>query len=115
MGEPGITVDAVAGLLDRAPRRPGGPAADGSDSGGREDALGAWLRGQSGRHVHASSTCRIGTTVDPSGRVRTGDGGTVDGLYVADLSVLPDVPTANPMLAALLVGEVVAGHLLHRT
>lgn len=59
--------------------------------------------------VHATSTCRMGdpsdpaVVVDPDGRVLG-----IDGLRVADASVLPWVPRANTHLSAVLVGEKIA-------
>jgi choline dehydrogenase-like flavoprotein len=59
--------------------------------------------------VHATSTCRMGdpgdpeVVVDPDGRVLG-----VDGLRVADASILPWVTRANTNLTAILVGEKVA-------
>ncbi|WP_243788567.1 GMC family oxidoreductase [Saccharopolyspora gloriosae] len=59
--------------------------------------------------AHASGTCRMGgagasdVVVDPEGRVLG-----VEGLRVADASVFPWVPRANPHLAAVLVGEKMA-------
>jgi choline dehydrogenase len=58
-------------------------------------------------YYHGVGTCRFGAAddplavVDPTLRVHG-----VDGLWVADASVLPTVPHANTNLAAILVGEV---------
>jgi choline dehydrogenase len=60
-------------------------------------------------YYHGVGTCRFGpdgdpgAVLDPQLRVRG-----VDGLRVADASVLPTVPHANTNLAAILVGEVAA-------
>ena len=65
-------------------------------------------------YYHGVGTCRIGpeddplAVVDPQLRVRG-----VDGLRVADASVLPTVPHANTNLSAILVGEI-AARLLQR-
>ncbi|SDT15604.1 GMC family oxidoreductase [Jiangella sp. DSM 45060] len=62
--------------------------------------------------VHASGSCRMGApddpraVVDPHGRVLG-----VDGLRVADASILPWVPRANTNLTAILVGEKVAASM----
>jgi choline dehydrogenase len=59
--------------------------------------------------VHASGTCRMGdpsdpsVVVDPAGRVLG-----VDGLRVADTSVLPWVPRGNTNLSAIFIGEKIA-------
>jgi choline dehydrogenase len=61
---------------------------------------------------HGVGTCRMGpaddrgAVVSPTLRVHG-----VDGLWVADASVLPTVPHANTALAAMLVGEIAATHL----
>ncbi len=61
---------------------------------------------------HGVGTCRIGVAddpmavVDPELRVHG-----LDGLRIADASVLPTVPHANTNLAAILVGEIAAGHI----
>jgi choline dehydrogenase len=58
---------------------------------------------------HGVGTCRMGPSSDPKAvvgpdlRVHG-----VEGLRVADASVLPTIPRANTMLAAILVGEVAA-------
>lgn len=61
---------------------------------------------------HTSGGCRMGraddprSVVDPDGRVLG-----VDGLTVADASVLPFVPRANTHLTAVLIGEKIAATL----
>ncbi len=61
---------------------------------------------QLGDVFHAAGTCRMGdpsdpdAVVDPFGRVIG-----YQGLRVADASVLPVLPAANPMLTCVLVGE----------
>ncbi len=58
---------------------------------------------------HGVGTCRMGPPSDPDAvvgpdlRVHG-----VEGLRVADVSVLPTIPRANTMLAAILVGEIAA-------
>lgn len=58
-------------------------------------------------YYHGVGTCRIGpaddrlAVVDPSLRVHG-----VEGLWVADASVLPTVPHANTNLSAIMVGEL---------
>ena len=59
--------------------------------------------------VHATSTCRMGAAedpdvvVDPEGRVHD-----IEGVRVADASILPWVTRANTNLTAILVGEKIA-------
>jgi choline dehydrogenase-like flavoprotein len=75
-------------------------------------ALDAWLSSRVGDYVHAAGTCRIGrpddplAVVDPLGRVIGHQH-----LWVADASVLPSLPRANPHLTVVLVGEKVAAAL----
>lgn len=58
---------------------------------------------------HGVGTCRMGSPTDPLAvvgpdlRVHG-----LDGLRVADVSILPTIPHANTMLAAILIGEVAA-------
>jgi choline dehydrogenase len=64
---------------------------------------------------HGVGTCRIGPASDP--RAVVGPDLRVhgiDGLWVADASVLPTVPHANTNLAAILVGEVAAREVVGR-
>lgn len=66
----------------------------------------------SGAMFHPSSTCAIGAAdnpmavVDPECRVYG-----VDGLRVADASVMPSVVSANTNMAAIMIGERVAGFI----
>jgi choline dehydrogenase len=52
---------------------------------------------------HPTSTCRIGSVVDPHLRV-TG----VSGLRVADASVMPNVTSGNTNAASIMIGEKAA-------
>ncbi|KRA32478.1 hypothetical protein ASD81_13020 [Nocardioides sp. Root614] len=52
---------------------------------------------------HHTSTCRIGSVVDPQLRVLG-----VDGLRVADASVMPNVVSGNTNAAAIMIGEKAA-------
>lgn len=68
------------------------------------DAAASWMAGGSGGYVHACGTCRMGPAGDP-GRVvdLTGKVDGVDGLYVMDASVLPDIPAAGTHLPTVMV------------
>jgi choline dehydrogenase len=68
-----------------------------------------WIRRTCWTYHHPVGTCSFGPDSDPaavvdvSGRVR----GT-EGLYVADASVMPDVPSANTHIPTLMVAERLA-------
>jgi 5-(hydroxymethyl)furfural/furfural oxidase len=70
----------------------------------RESAIGAW---------HASCSCRMGqrndrnAVVDTHGRVYG-----VEGLRVADTSIMPFVPRANTNIPAMMIGEKIADHVI---
>jgi choline dehydrogenase/5-(hydroxymethyl)furfural/furfural oxidase len=78
----------------------------GVDALSDDAAIGAWLMETVGDTGHVCATCRMGapddprTVVDPSGRVLG-----VDGLYVADASVFPEVPRANTNLPTITAAE----------
>ena len=55
---------------------------------------------------HPVGTCAIGTVVDPQLRVRG-----VQGLYVADASVMPVIPRANTNIPTLMAAEKAAMHI----
>jgi 5-(hydroxymethyl)furfural/furfural oxidase len=69
-------------------------------------AIDAWLMATVGDTGHICGTCRMGspddprTVVDPAGRVLG-----VDGLWVADASVFPEVPRANTNLPTIAAAE----------
>jgi choline dehydrogenase len=70
------------------------------------------LPGEAFTLYHPAGTCRMGrpgaahTVVDPDGRVQG-----VDGLVVADASILPSIPRANTHLTVLAVAEAIAERL----
>ncbi len=78
----------------------------------RGPALPGSLPGEAFTLYHPAGTCRMGragaadTVVDPDGRVQG-----VDGLRVADASILPTIPRANTHLTVLAVAEAMAGRL----
>ena len=71
--------------------------------------LDAWIRQSVGTSRHVSGTCRIGPDADPMAvtdqqcRVRG-----VQGLWVADSSIMPQVTRANTNATAIMIGERVA-------
>ena len=74
-----------------------------------DDKLDAWIRQTLGSSRHVSGTCRIGpdgdamAVTDQQCRVRG-----VDGLWVADSSIMPQVTRANTNATAIMIGERVA-------
>jgi choline dehydrogenase len=74
-----------------------------------DDALDAWLMRNAGTSHHISGTCKMGPDTDPMavvdqfGRVRG-----LEGLRVADASIMPDVIRANTNATTIMVGERVA-------
>lgn len=70
----------------------------------KESAIGAW---------HASCTCRMGaasdknSVVDPVGNVLG-----VQGVRIADTSIMPFVPRANTNIPTLMIGEKIAAHAM---
>ncbi|MEU4654873.1 mycofactocin system GMC family oxidoreductase MftG [Streptomyces sp. NPDC023723] len=77
-------------------------------------ALDAWIRDALGTSQHTCGTVPMGpegspgAVVDEFGRVHG-----LNGLVVADTSILPDAPQRGPAATAVLVGEIVADALRH--
>jgi choline dehydrogenase len=69
-----------------------------------ENELRDYLRRDADSYYHPVGTCRIGTApaavVDPQLRVHG-----IDGLRVADASVIPSIPGANPNATVLAIAE----------
>jgi choline dehydrogenase-like flavoprotein len=71
--------------------------------------LDAWAASIVRDTAHAASGCAIGGPDDPAAVLDTGCRVRgVDGLWVADASVVPTVPRANTHLTAIMIGERVA-------
>ena len=72
------------------------------------------IRRNAGHRSHPVGTCRIGrgpdAVVDPQLRVHG-----MQGLRIADASVMPDVPSGNTNLPSIMVGERAADLILGRT
>jgi 5-(hydroxymethyl)furfural/furfural oxidase len=72
-----------------------------------------WIAGAVLGHWHASCTCRMGAAddpgavTDPSARVYG-----VEGLRIADASIMPAVPCANTNIPTIMIGEKVAATIL---
>lgn len=72
--------------------------------------LEAWLRQTCHSSYHPCGTCRLGTddmaVVDPQCRVIG-----IDGLRVADASIMPIIPSANLNCPTMMIGEKAADHI----
>jgi 5-(hydroxymethyl)furfural/furfural oxidase len=82
------------------------PTGTGVETLSDDAAIDAWLMATVGDTGHICGTCRMGApddpraVVDPSGRVLG-----LDGLWVADASVFPEVPRANTNLPTIAAAE----------
>ena len=73
------------------------------------DALAAWVLSAVSTFHHPVGTCAMGT--DPSSGAVCDSNGSVhgiEGLTVADASIMPTIPTANTNLPTIMVAEHVA-------
>ncbi len=71
--------------------------------------LDAWLPRSLGGYYHPAGTCRMGRSDDPDAVVDPKGGVIgVGGLHVADASIMPELPTANPHLTCVVIGERMA-------
>src|SRR5205085_1292978 len=79
-----------------------------------DEALSAHIRANIAGTFHVSCTCRMGdaddpdAVVDPDGRVRR-----IEGLRVADASVMPKVPRANTNIPTIMIAEKLAAAIQH--
>ncbi len=67
-----------------------------------DDRLDAWVRTHLGTAIHMCGTAPMGQVVDRGGSVYG-----VDGLRVADTSILPDTPSRGPNATAVFIGEFI--------
>lgn len=70
---------------------------------GAEVAAISHVRGTARGFFHPVGTCAIGRVVDGGGRVYG-----LDGLFVADASIMPTIPRANTNLSTIAVAERLA-------
>ena len=91
-------VAAVSAGVELSP----GPDVSSGDRAGLED----WIRRHAWTYHHPVGTCAMGT--DPGTGAVVGSDGAVhgmDGLYVADASVMPEIPSANTHIPTIMVAE----------
>jgi choline dehydrogenase len=76
--------------------------------------LAEFIRRNATHRAHPASTCRMGTddgaVVDAELRVHG-----IEGLRIADASIMPTLPRGNPNLACMMIGEKAADLILGRT
>ena len=70
------------------------------DSTETRRAIREWVREAGGAYAHATGTCAMGRVVDEGGAVLG-----VDGVYVCDASVFPQIPDANTHLPTTMAAE----------
>ena len=74
-----------------------------------EDALDDWLRRNIGTSHHISATCKMGPAADPMAVVsQYGQVHGLEGLWVADASIMPDCIRANTNATTIMIGERIA-------
>lgn len=96
--------EAMAATITGAELAPG-PAVPTDD----RDALAAWLRGAVATFHHPVGTCAMGP--DPAEGAVTDARGSVhgiDGLTIADASIMPTIPTATTNVPTIMVAEHIA-------
>ena len=74
-----------------------------------DDALDAWMLAHLGTAIHLCGSAPMGPSSDADAVVdRFGRVHGVEGLRVADTSILPTAPSRGPAATAVLIGELVA-------
>ena len=74
-----------------------------------DDALDDWLMRNLGTSHHISGTCKMGPASDPMAVVNQyGRVHGLDGLWMADASIMPDCIRANTNATTIMIGERVA-------
>jgi choline dehydrogenase len=68
-----------------------------------QEPLAPYVRGSVRNYFHPAGTCGIGRVVDTRGRVLG-----LDGLIVADASIMPTIPRANTNLTTVAIAERLA-------
>ena len=78
-----------------------------------DDVRAEFVRTRAHGTWHCCGTCRMGTADDPMAVTdATGRVYGVDGLRVADASLMPFVPRANTNLPVMMIGEKIAAAIL---
>ena len=78
-----------------------------------DDIVDLWLKRSVTTTQHISGTCKMGPDSDPMAVVdQQGHVKGLQGLRVADASIMPAVPCANTNFPTIMVGEKVASTIL---
>ncbi|HEX6682006.1 MAG TPA: GMC family oxidoreductase N-terminal domain-containing protein [Candidatus Limnocylindrales bacterium] len=91
-----VAAEPLASLIHGEPANPAPDPAD-------DSTLDAWVASNVVTYHHPVSTCAMGVVVDARGAVQG-----VPGLSVADSSIMPDLPSGNTNLPAMMVAERIA-------
>ena len=79
---------------------------------GSDELLDAWLRKYTGTSHHISCTCKMGPASDPMAVVdQHGRVHGLQGIRVADASIMPDCIRANTNATTIMVAEKVADYV----
>jgi 5-(hydroxymethyl)furfural/furfural oxidase len=105
-------LDLVPGIADRALVLMTSGTTDLASLAADDERLADHIRRNVAGTFHVSGTCRMGraddpaAVTDPSGQVRG-----IDGLRVADASVMPALPRANTNIPVIMVAEKLADQI----
>ena len=79
---------------------------------GDDALLNQWMLRHLGTAIHLCGSAKLGPAEDPASVVdQYGRVHGIEGLRVADTSILPTTPTRGPAATAVLVGELIAGFM----
>jgi choline dehydrogenase len=79
-----------------------------------DDALDEWMMREVSTTNHLSGTCKMGLASDPAAVVdQYGRVHGLDGIRVADASIMPDCVRANTNATTMMIGERMADLILH--
>jgi choline dehydrogenase len=105
-------VTTAIGLIRSSPFSPLVASTDLPDTAD-EPAVDRWMLAHLGTSIHLCGTARLGPADDPGAVVdQRGAVHGVDGLHVADTSILPSAPVRGPANTAILIGERIAAFLV---
>jgi choline dehydrogenase-like flavoprotein len=97
-------------IAEQAPLKTVARSVFSAPDGDSDKAIVRWVERVGQSVYHPTSTCAIGSVVDPQLRVYG-----VDGLRVVDASVMPTVTRANTNAATIMIAEKAADLIAERT